>query len=246
MKIGYARVSTEDQRLTLQLDALKQAGSGKVFREKVSGAYRDRPELNRILDQLREGGVVTVWKLDRLARSTRDLLEIVEAIRQAGARFQSISEPWADTTTHAGKMIMTIFAGIAVFERDLIRERTGAGRADAWKRGVRFGRPKKMNEDQLKLARRLLKEGKSVRDVASASASTLQPIQNPYACGLNTQQPAQHRQIALVTAMLMLGSPHDDGLIIEIIEQSSRVVFSLDELQHNYATPEERDGEPLE
>jgi DNA invertase Pin-like site-specific DNA recombinase len=166
MKIGYARVSTEDQRLTLQLDALKQAGCGKVFREKVSGAYRDRPELNRMLDQLRDGDVVTVWKLDRLARSTRNLLEIVEAIRQAGARFQSISEPWADTTTHAGKMIMTIFAGIAEFERDLIRERTGAGRADARKRGVRFGRPTKMNEEQLKLARRLLKEGTSVAEVA--------------------------------------------------------------------------------
>ncbi|XCB27934.1 recombinase family protein [Tunturiibacter empetritectus] len=83
--------------------------STAVFREKVSGAYRDRPELNRMLDQLREGDIVTVWK----PRSTRNLLEIVETINQVGARFQSISEPWADTTTHAGKMIMTIFAGIA-------------------------------------------------------------------------------------------------------------------------------------
>ena len=80
MKIGYARVSTEDQRLTLQLEALKKAGCTRIFREKVSGAYRDRPELNRMLDQLREGDVVTVWKLDRLARSTRNLLEIVETI----------------------------------------------------------------------------------------------------------------------------------------------------------------------
>src|SRR5664279_2379264 len=122
MKIGYARVSTEDQRLTLQLDALKQAGCGKVFREKVSGAYRDRPELNRMLDQLRDGDVVIVWKLDRLARSTRNLLEIVEAIDNAGARFQSISEPWADTTTHAGKMIMTIFAGIADYAERAIMQ----------------------------------------------------------------------------------------------------------------------------
>jgi DNA invertase Pin-like site-specific DNA recombinase len=166
MKIGYARVSTEDQRLNLQLDALKKAGCTRIFREKVSGAYRDRPELNRMLDQLREGDVVVVWKLDRLARSTRNLLEIVEMIGNAGARFQSISEPWADTTTHAGKMIMTIFAGIAEFERDLIRERTGAGRADAQKRGVRFGRPKKMEIEQQVLAKRLLKEGKSVSEVA--------------------------------------------------------------------------------
>jgi DNA invertase Pin-like site-specific DNA recombinase len=166
MKIGYARVSTEDQKLTIQLEALKKAGCTRIFREKVSGAYRDRPELNRMLDQLRQGDVVTVWKLDRLARSTRNLLEIVETIGNSGARFQSISEPWADTTTHAGKMIMTIFAGVAEFERDLIRERTGAGRADAKKRGVRFGRPQKMNQEQQKLAQRLIKEGKSVSEVA--------------------------------------------------------------------------------
>jgi len=117
MKIGYARISTKDQKLTLQLEALKKAGCNRIFREKVSGAFRNRPELNRMLDQLREGDVVTAWKLDRLARSTRNLLEIVETIANAGARFQSISEPWADTTTHARKMIMTIFAGIAEFER---------------------------------------------------------------------------------------------------------------------------------
>ncbi len=155
-----------------------------MFREKVSGAYRNRPELNQMLDQLREGDVVTVWKLDRLARSTRNLLEIVETISSAGARFQSISEPWADTTTHAGKMIMTVFAGIAEFERDLIRERTGAGRVDAQKRGVRFGRPKKMNEDQQRLAQRLLGEGKSVRDVArtfSVHPATLYRLVRPAA-----------------------------------------------------------------
>jgi DNA invertase Pin-like site-specific DNA recombinase len=110
--------------------------------------------MNRMLDQLREGDIVSVWKLDRLARSTRNLLEIVESISNVGARFQSISEPRADTATHAGKMIMTIFAGIAESERDLIRERTGAGRIDAQKRGVRFGRPTKMNKDQRKLAHR--------------------------------------------------------------------------------------------
>jgi DNA invertase Pin-like site-specific DNA recombinase len=125
-----------------------------------------------MLDQLRKGDVVTVWKLDRLARSTRNLLEIVETISNAGARFQSISEPWADTTTHAGKMIMTIFAGIAEFERDLIRERTGAGRAEAKRRGVRFGRPKKMNEEQRNLACRLIKEGNPFQRSPEPSAST--------------------------------------------------------------------------
>ena len=182
MKIGYARVSTGDQKLSFQLEALKKAGCARIFREKASGSYRDRPELNRMLDQLREGDVVAVWRLDRLARSTRNLLEIVEAIGAAGARFQSLSEPWADTTTHAGRMIMTIFAGIAEFERDLIRERTGAGRRDAQRRGVRFGRPRKMNAEQRELAKRLLKEGKSVREVAhtfSVPPATLYRILAP-------------------------------------------------------------------
>ena len=118
-----------------------------------------------MLDQIRSSDTIVVWKLDRLARSTRDLLETMEAIREAGGKFQSLSEPWADTTTHAGKMIMTIFAGIAEFG-DLIRERTSAGREAARKRGVRFGRPRKLSVDQEQLARRLVLEGRSVSDIA--------------------------------------------------------------------------------
>ena len=170
MKVGYAQVSTIEQNLDLQLQALKKAGCQKIYREKVSGATRQRPEFQRMLDQIRGGDVIVVWKLDRLARSTRDLLETTETIREAGTKFQSISEPWADTTTHAGKMIMTIFAGIAEFERDLIRERTGAGREAAKKRGVQFGRPRKLNPEQAQLVRRLLDEGKSVRDLAETFA----------------------------------------------------------------------------
>jgi DNA invertase Pin-like site-specific DNA recombinase len=113
-------------------------GCKKIFREKVSGSNRERPQFQRMLDQIRSSDTIVVWKLDRLARSTRDLLETMEAIREAGGKFQSLSEPWADTTTHAGKMIMTIFAGIAEFERDLIRERTSAGREAARKRGVQL------------------------------------------------------------------------------------------------------------
>ncbi len=166
MKIGYARVSTTDQNLELQLTALKEAGCGRIYQEKISGAKRERPELQRLLDQLRPDDVVVVWKLDRLARSTQHLLELVELIKIADASFCSLSEPWADTTSHAGKMIMTVFAGIAEFERDLIRERTGAGRVAAKQRGVRFGRPEKMNEEQKLLAKRLLQEDKSVSEVA--------------------------------------------------------------------------------
>lgn len=166
MKIGYARVSTLDQNLDLQLQALKKAGCQKIFREKVSGASRQRPEFQLMLNQLREGDTVIVWRLDRLARSTRHLLETMETIREAGARFQSLSEPWADTTTHAGKMIMTVFAGIAEFERDLILERTQAGRIAAKANGVRFGRPPKLNPEQLKLAQRLIEEGKAAHEIA--------------------------------------------------------------------------------
>ena len=119
MKIGYARVSTLEQNLDLQLRALAKAGCKKIFREKASGSNRERPQFQRMLDQIRVGDTIIVWKLDRLARSTRELLEAMEAIREAGGRFQSLSEPWADTTTHAGKMIMTVFAGMAEFERDL-------------------------------------------------------------------------------------------------------------------------------
>lgn len=168
MKMGYARVSTLDQNLDLQRQALKKAGCQKIFREKGSGAERDRPEFRRMLDQIREGDTIMVWKLDRFARSTRDLLETMETIRAGGTRFRSLSEPWADTTTHAGKMIMTVFAGIAEFERDLIRERTAAGREAAKSRGVRFGRPRKLNSEQEQLARRLIREGKPMSEIAKA------------------------------------------------------------------------------
>lgn len=166
MLIGYARVSTDDQDLRLQRAALKTAGCRRLYEEKVSGAKRDRPELTRMLDALREGDVVVVSRLDRLARSTRDLLEIAELLNEAGSGLRSLAEPWADTTSSAGRMILTVFAGIAEFERSLIQERTSAGRAAAKARGVRFGRPKKLSDEQIGLGRRLVGEGTSVRDAA--------------------------------------------------------------------------------
>ncbi len=163
MNIGYARVSTLDQNLDLQMQALRKAGCKKIFREKLSGASRERPEFQRMRDHLRNGDTVIVWKLGRLAR---DLLETMETIREAGARFQSLSEPWANTTSHTGKLIMTVFAGIAEFERGLIRERTSAGREAARRRGIHLGRPQKLNTEQINLVRRLVNEGKSVREIA--------------------------------------------------------------------------------
>ena len=141
MMIGYARVSTDGQTLDQQRAALKAAGCKRVFEEKASGAQRGRPELARMLDHLQPGNVVTVTRLDRLARSTRDLLDIAERIGHAEAGLRSLAEPWADTTTPAGRMVLTFFAGVAEFERSLIHERTSAGRAAAKAKGVRFGRP---------------------------------------------------------------------------------------------------------
>ena len=166
MLTGYARVSTDDQDLTLQRAALKEAGCKRTFEEKASGAKRDRPELARMLEQLRDGDVVVVTRLDRLARSTRDLLDIAERLREAGAGLRSIAEPWADTTSPAGRMVLTVFAGIAEFERSLIGERTSSGRKAAQDRGVRFGRPAALTSEQVALGRRLIDEGKSVREVA--------------------------------------------------------------------------------
>ena len=137
--LGYARVSTDDQDLTNQRAELHAAGCSRIFAEKITGTRRERPELDRMLDHLRGGDVVTVTRLDRLARSTRDLLDIAERIRAAGAGLRSLDEPWADTTTPAGRMVLTVFAGIAEFERSLIIDRTRTGRVAAKARGVKFG-----------------------------------------------------------------------------------------------------------
>jgi len=165
--LGYARVSTDDQDLALQREHLRAAGCNKIFAEKVSGARRARPELDRMLDHLRPGDVVTVTRLDRLARSTRDLLDIAERIRSYGAGLRSLAEPWADTTSPAGRMVMTVFAGIAEFERSLILERTRTGREAAKARGVQFGPRPTLTPAQLDHATRLIEqEGRAVSEVA--------------------------------------------------------------------------------
>ncbi len=164
MLIGYARVSTDDQDLTSQRRALKEADCRKVFEEKVSGAKRDRLELARMIEHLRDDDVIVVTRLDRLARSTRDLLDIAEQLNAIGAGLRSLAEPWADTTSPAGRMVLTVFAGIAEFERALIHQRTSAGRIAAQGRGVRFGRPPKLTHDQVALGQRLVGEGTSVRE----------------------------------------------------------------------------------
>ena len=168
MLIGYARVSTDDQDLSQQRAALAAAGCAKIYEEKISGAKRDRPELGRMLDHLRETDVVMVTRLDRLARSTKNLLDIAEQLNERQAGLRSLAEPWADTTSPAGRMVLTVFAGIAEFERALIHQRTSAGRSAAKTKGVRFGRPPALANEQVVLGQKLLDEGQSARQVAKA------------------------------------------------------------------------------
>ena len=158
--VGYARVSTQDQNLTLQRNELVAAGCTHVYAEKISaGRPLFRPELERMLNSLRHNDVVVVSRLDRLARHTSDLLKIADRIGAAGAALRSLAEPWADTTTPAGKMVMTVFAGIAEFERSVIVERTGRGRVAARKRGVEFGPKRRITSHQVETARGLLDKG---------------------------------------------------------------------------------------
>ena len=155
MDVGYARVSTREQDLDLQRDALRAAGVEKVYWEKVSSRKEERPELAKALDYCREGDVLVVYKLDRLGRSLKELLEIVGGLEERGVGFRSLQES-LDTTTPGGRLVFHIFASLAEFERDLIRERTMAGLQAARARGRKGGRKPKMDERKIALARKLM------------------------------------------------------------------------------------------
>ncbi len=176
MIIGYARVSTTDQNLDVQIDALAAAGAARLFSERISGANRERPELDKMLDQLRDGDVVVVTKYDRLARSLRDLLDIVEAIKERGAGFRSLAED-IDTTTPAGELIFHVFASIAHFERRRIAERTLEGLAAARKRGRVGGRPPALSPDQkAEVIRMRDQEQRPLREIASLFRVSTQTV----------------------------------------------------------------------
>jgi DNA invertase Pin-like site-specific DNA recombinase len=145
---GYARVSTTGQSLEAQLGELKAAGATKIFQEKITGKHRERAQLDRVLKALGAGDVLIVTRLDRLARSSRDLLNIIKQLTDVGASFKSIRDAWADTTTSHGRLILTVLAGLAEFERELIVERTGEGRDRAMAKGVVFGRRPKLTHHQ--------------------------------------------------------------------------------------------------
>jgi DNA invertase Pin-like site-specific DNA recombinase len=174
--IGYARVSTQDQDLSAQLDALKHHGVGVLFKEKVSGVRADRPQLAKLMASLRKGDVVLVTKLDRLGRSTRELLDLIHGIDQAGASFKSLGDPLFDTSTSQGRLLVTMLAAIAEFERELIRERTGEGRKRAMANGVRFGRPPKLSAFQRAEALRRRREGEMLADIARSYGVSLSLI----------------------------------------------------------------------
>jgi DNA invertase Pin-like site-specific DNA recombinase len=163
---GYARVSTRDQDLAGQVAELQAAGCGNIFREKASGAKTDRPELAKLIRRLDAGDVLVVTRLDRLARSTRDLLNILDAVVKAGAGFKSLKDTWADTTTPHGRLMLTVLGGLAEFERELIRARTDDGRKRAKARGVKFGRPTALTPHQRQEAIQRLANGEAQADVA--------------------------------------------------------------------------------
>lgn len=165
--LGYARVSTNGQTLEIQHEALKGAGCAKIYAEKLSGARADnRPQLDRMLRALRPGDVVVVTRLDRLARSTRDLLNILDNVTASGASFKSLADAWCDTTTAHGKLLITILGGLAEFERSLILSRTKSGIERARSNGVTFGRPVKLTARQRQLAAERYAAGETMALIA--------------------------------------------------------------------------------
>ena len=190
MIYGYARVSTDGQSVEAQVAALTAAGAGKVFREVASGAKTDRARLRRALAVLDAGDVLMVTRLDRLARSTRDLLNTLAAITAKGAGFRSLGDGWADTTTPHGRLLLVVLGGLAEFERDLIRTRTGEGRTRAKARGVRLGRPPKLTPHQVREAIERRDNGEALADIArtyNVSHSTISR--------LNGRSPEERKQL---------------------------------------------------
>ena len=175
MNLGYARVSTQEQNLDMQLDALEGFGCDKIFQEKVSGVSKEKPELQELLKMAREGDTVVVWKLDRLGRTTRQLVELVDDLGKSNINFVSINEN-IDTTSKVGKLIFTIFSALAEMEREILIERTKAGLEAARARGRVGGRPRK-NQKKVELALQMYESGdyyiKQIEEATGVSKATI-------------------------------------------------------------------------
>ena len=165
MLIGYARVSTQDQHLDLQMEALRKANCKKIFDDKISGSRATRPELNKALEAVREGDTLVVWKLDRLGRSVKSLVDLVEQLHKQGVQFKSLTDA-IDTGTRSGRFFFHVMASLAQMERDLTIERTRAGLESARKLGRKGGRKRKMTDSKIESAKKLLATGVPPRDVA--------------------------------------------------------------------------------
>src|ERR1700722_12873275 len=174
--IGYARVSTQDQDLSAQLASLKAAGAGTVYREKISGVRADRPQLARMVAALKRGDLVVVTRLDRLGRSVRELLNLLAEFEKTGVHFKSLGDPWCDTTTTHGRLMLTVLGGLAEFERSLIIARTSEGRARAMQAGVCFGRRPKLTDHQRREALQRRGAGETLAAIARSYAVSVSMI----------------------------------------------------------------------
>ena len=166
MKIGYARVSTQGQTLDAQLEQLREVGCSEIYKDVASGARFDRKSLQSLLKAMKPGTTLIVTRLDRLARSTIDLLTIIKAIADKGCLFKSLADPWADTTTPTGRLMLTVLGGLAEFERELIKARTSEGRERAKRDGIRMGRKPLLSPHQIAEVRDRKAAGESVRQLA--------------------------------------------------------------------------------
>jgi DNA invertase Pin-like site-specific DNA recombinase len=207
MKIGYARVSTSGQTLEGQVEQLRAGGCGKVVEETASGAKTDRPRLKAAMASLKPGDVLVVTRLDRLARSTHDLLNLMKDLSEKGASFLSLADRWADTTTPTGRLILTVLGGLAEFERELIKARTAEGRERAKARGVRLGRKPKLTPHQIEEIRKRKLAGESVRELGRS-----------YNVSPNT-----------ISRVRVLGQGNQKGLR----DRASRFVWEPDDLKHH-------------
>lgn len=205
MLLGYARVSSHDQNLDLQIEALQKAGCERIYQDRISGARRERPGLERVLDHLRAGDSLVVWKLDRLGRSVKDLIELVGELEKRGVHFQSLTDSIA-TSTPSGRFFFHVMASMAQMERELLVERTRAGLDAARGQGRIGGRKRKMTDSKLEAARRLLDAGTLPKDVAA---------------NLGVSIPTLYRWLPAPKSGISPRGEEQDEISVEIREQDS-------------------------